>query len=311
MSDALNRKIVLVKRKTRIEDLIARFNTMAQARFYIERLGADFNDYKLENEQYQMAVSQARKILSGFGIVQVIDRAFVPNFIFGKNDMVVAVGQDGIVANTLKYLSGQALLGVNPDPKRWDGVLLPFTVSSLKTVMPEVIRNKRKVRQISMAEVRLNDGQSMLAVNDLFIGHKSHISARYKLHVGNNIEQQSSSGIIVTTGLGSSAWFKSLVTGAYMITKEVSQVRAGNIKPEFAWGSDFLYYTVREPFPSKTSKTSLVFGKITKKTGFQVESQMPENGVIFSDGIEDDFLGFNSGIKAAVGLAENKGQMVV
>lgn len=76
------------------------------------------------------------------------------------------------------------------------------------------------------------------------------------------------------------------------------------------WDSDFLYYSVREPFPSNTTDTRLVFGKI-EGSPLQVTSQMPENGVIFSDGIEQDFLQFNSGIEAKISVAEKKGYLVV
>jgi len=38
---------------------------------------------------------------------------------------------------------------------------------------------------------------------------------------------------------------------------------------------------------------------------------MPENGVIFSDGMESDFLNFNSGMDATVTLADKKGRLVV
>ena len=38
---------------------------------------------------------------------------------------------------------------------------------------------------------------------------------------------------------------------------------------------------------------------------------MAENGVIFSDGIEKDFLEFNSGTQAVIGIAERKGVLVV
>ena len=48
--------------------------------------------------------------------MQVIDRGFLPNFVFGPEDTVVTLGQDGLVANTLKYLHGQPVVGVNPDP---------------------------------------------------------------------------------------------------------------------------------------------------------------------------------------------------
>lgn len=72
-----------------------------------------------------------------------------------------------------------------------------------------------------------------------------------------------------------------------------------------------LYFTVREPFPSKTSSASLVFGKVTEKNALKLISQMPEHGVIFSDGIEADFLEFNSGTEATISVAEKKGHLVI
>lgn len=305
-------KIVLVKRKTRLEDLVARYNTVAQAKFYIEHLGSDFSDYLLEDEQYKKAVLEAQSSLEPLGRVQVVDREYVPNFIFGDNDVVVVVGQDGLVANTLKYLTNQLLIGVNPDPSRWDGVLLPFKVADLKLVVQDVFKTKRKVKEVSMAKAVLNDGQIIYAVNDLFIGQRTHVSSRYRIQLGDLKEYQSSSGIIVSTGLGSTGWLKSVLTGAASIANEISN-RAANVKinNKINWDSNYLYFSVREPFPSKSSKAEIVFGKITNGRPLRILSQMPENGVIFSDGIENDYLQFNSGIDATITVAEKKGHLVV
>lgn len=38
---------------------------------------------------------------------------------------------------------------------------------------------------------------------------------------------------------------------------------------------------------------------------------MPENGVIFSDGIEADRLDFNSGTEATVTISERQGRLIV
>ena len=110
-------KIVLVTRPTRLAELIARFNTASQARFYVEHLGADFSDYQQEDENYQSAVTKVSATLDALGRVQKLDRALLPNFLFAPDDTVVVLGQDGLVANTLKYLNGQPVLGVNPDPR--------------------------------------------------------------------------------------------------------------------------------------------------------------------------------------------------
>ena len=65
-----------------------------------------------------------------------------------------------------------------------------------------------------MTQAVLNDGRSLFAVNDLFIGQKTHISARYILKQGDQQEAQSSSGIIISTGAGSSGWHRSILAGA-------------------------------------------------------------------------------------------------
>ena len=304
-------KIVLIVRRTRLDELIARFNTESQARFYVEHLGADFSDYQAEDLTYKHAVREAQDILARHGRLQVVDRAFVPNFIFGPRDTVVALGQDGLVANVLKYLDGQLLVGVNPDPGRWEGVLLPFTNSDLDLVMPEVFTEKRPVRDVTMAQARLNTGETLCAVNDLFIGPRTHTSARYTIRIGERAESHSSSGIIVSTGLGSTGWFRSILAGAAGIASVLSG-RPLEIKEnrEFRWDADYLYFSVREPWPSKTSAADIAFGRVTAVRPLVVVSQMPENGVIFSDGIESDFLRFNAGIEATISVAGKKGHLV-
>jgi NAD kinase len=310
--EPLGQRIVLIVRKTRLEDLTVRFNTVEQARFYIEHLGADFGDYEAEHRTYQQAVHAAETSLRRFGRVHKLDRSFLPNYLFAPDCLVVVLGQDGLVANTLKYLSGQPVIGVNPDPKRWDGVLLPFKVADLNSVTLDAQNKKRPLRSVTMARARLSDGQELHAVNDLFIGPRSHVSARYEIHVGDRSELHSSSGLIVSTGLGSTGWFRSLLTGA---TGIVGRSKKGPIKElsdhGFPWDADHLHFTVREPFPSHTTQTELIFGKVTREQPLRLLSHMSGYGVIFSDGIEADFLEFNAGMTATVEIAERRGCLVL
>ena len=78
----------------------------------------------------------------------------------------------------------------------------------------------------------------------------------------------------------------------------------------FKWDADYLYFSVREPWPSKTSSADITFGRITARKTLRIVSLMPENGVIFSDGIESDYLPFNSGTEAIVTLANKKGCLI-
>ena len=312
MDRLTDRKIILITRKTRLENLVVRYNTIQQAQFFIEHSGSDFSDYLNEDRQYKKTVAYIVEVLEKLGNLHIVDREFLSNFIFGKEDIIVVVGQDGLVANTLKYLENQPLIGVNPDPQRWDGVLLPFNASELEKIVAEVLKNQRKCKEITLAQADLNDGQVLYAVNDLFIGQRTHVSARYTIEYSGTKEQQSSSGIIVSTGLGSTGWFKSILAGASGVAStcfndhiELKQ------NDSFTWNSKFLYYTVREPYPSNWTSANLIFGKIDSAHKLRILSQMPENGVIFSDGVESDYLEFNSGIEANIRIADKKGMLVV
>lgn len=178
---SLDRKAVLVTRKTRLEELIEKYHTAAQARFYIEHLGADFADYEREHRTYLAAKQTVVETLERACLLQPLDRSFLPSFLFVPQDLVIALGQDGLVANTLKYLDGQPLVGVNPDPGRYDGVLLPFEPRDLGAVLDEILQDRRPSRSITMAKATLSDGQVLHAVNDLFIGPRTHTSARYEV----------------------------------------------------------------------------------------------------------------------------------
>jgi hypothetical protein len=257
-------------------------------------------------------VQTALSALQAFGRVQVLDRDLVPNYLFGKQDIVVALGRDGLVANVLKYLlEGQPLIGVNPDPKRWDGQLLPFFPEDLSKIFPEVLRQSRNVQSVTLAQATLNDGQVLRAVNDLFVGRQTHASARYEISQGCARESQSSSGVIVSTGLGATGWLKSVLAGAAGIARFCGVSQPVGLTHSFDRSAPELYYTVREPYPSASTGADMVFGRITARSPLQIVSNMPENGVIFSDGIEQDFLQFNSGSMVTIGIADQKGYLVV
>ncbi|AEF82467.1 NAD(+)/NADH kinase [Leadbettera azotonutricia] len=363
-------RLVIVTRATRLEKVLESQNTISQARFYVNQLGSDFDEYETEHQQYGDSLRLVRRSLEELGNIQLLDRKFLPNFIFSPDDMVVVVGQDGLVANTLKYLAGQPVIGVNPDPERWDGVLLPFKPAEVSRIVEETILGKRKYEEVTMAKARVQNGQELLAVNDFFIGQKTHTSARYVIKYGGLKENQSSSGIIVSTGLGSTGWMKSVIAGASRISASVigrpygsgqerddvtevdeevyvnENARINSVSsnmmaeiaaaPVFAeakaarlskkkktygpselskvvgkWSSAELIFAVREPFPSKTTGTNLVFGTVSAKAPLRIESLMGESGVIFSDGIESDFISFNSGTEAVITLADKRGRIVV
>jgi NAD kinase len=302
-------KIVLVTRKTRLEELVERFNTRAQAKFYIEHAGGEFSSYVLEHDAYQYSLETVRRSIEVGLKIQVMDRSMVPTYLFSKQDLIVTLGQDGLVANTAKYVAGQPILAVNPDPDRFDGVLLPFMPAALHKHLEQTLAGRSRARAITMAEAKLKDGQRLVAFNDLFIGARSHISARYRIRYGDKRENHSSSGIIVSTGAGSTGWLSSIFNETSGILKFLGGQPVAPLK--MTWEEERLLFVVREPFLSRHSQAEIVAGTVVLHAPLALESQMPSGGVIFSDGVEADHLDFNSGAIANICIAPEKANLVI
>lgn len=302
-------KVVLVTRRTRLEELVQKFNTRSQTKFYIKHAGGDFEDYEREHDNYHRALDAAEKALELGLPRQNLERSLLPTYAFSDRDLVVALGQDGLVANTAKYVGIQPLIGVNPDPERYDGVLLPFTADRLRAVAEAAVEGRVAVRQVTLAEALLNDGQRLLAFNDLFMGLRGHASARYRIEVSGQSEEQSSSGVLVSTGAGSTGWMSSVFNMAAGVSAFSGGTAGGAVRLD--WESPELLFAVREPFASRHSSAGVVAGRLAAGSELIVESRMPAGGVIFSDGVEADFLRFESGATARVRAAEHRAQLVI
>lgn len=301
-------QIVLIKQETRLEKLIQKFNTFSQAKFYIEQNGGSFQDYVQEHEVYHSGLESIVSSVQGLMKMKVLERRYLPTNLFAKSDLIVVYGQDGLVANTAKYVNGLPIIAVNPDPQRYDGILLPFSAGDFHSAVIKVAEQKAIARQVCMGEATLNDGQKLLAFNDFFIGASSHVSARYQITNQSRTERQSSSGVLVSTGAGSTGWLSSvfnMVQGINLLHGRPKEERVN-----LSWETAELFFVVREPFRSRWSDASLTAGKIAADDNLQLESLMPDGGVIFSDGIEADFLSFNAGGKVKIGVAKEKAILV-
>ncbi|QDU76753.1 inorganic polyphosphate/ATP-NAD kinase [Bremerella volcania] len=335
--------IVLVTRNTRMQGLKQRWGTANQADFLLDaavdheverrrksraKKGISINDddvdamiasasaltdrdaYEEEDQRYQAAVRTVLRDLSGLGFpVREIDRSYLPNFDFGRCVAVVVLGQDGLVANVAKYVGDLPVIGVNPDPSQYDGILLPFQINEARAAIQRVLKQRHRVDKVTLAEVNTISGQRMLAFNDFFVGCKSHTSARYTLDVQHSREAQSSSGVLISTGAGATGWMSSIFNMAAGVSRFAG---GGQIRPLTIDRKDRqLMWTVREPFVSRHSGAEHVMGILNDEDELVIGSQMPTEGVIFSDGVEDDFIEFNSGNIATFTVSPQQARLVV
>ncbi len=291
-------RVVLVTRRTDLEALVARHGTREQARFFLQGRQQSIEELEARHARFEEALQVVSKAIPVKWRRSRLDRSDLSRFVFEPEDLVLVVGQDGLVANVAKYLDGQWVLGINPDPDRYEGILVPVGPPMVADLLEPAVKRSCKVQERTMVEAKLDDGQRLLALNEVFVGHRTHQSARYRLRMGEREERHSSSGMIVCTGTGSTGWALSIHR----------QTHPGLALPTSEAAS--LAYFVREAWPGKGCEATLTAGLLDASADLEVTSEMNEDGVIFGDGIEDDRLDFGWGMRAVIRRAEERLHLV-
>ncbi|SEW46072.1 hypothetical protein SAMN04488515_3441 [Cognatiyoonia koreensis] len=295
---ALNPRVVLVSRETEYAALLAKHGTRGQAEFFLSTRGQTIADLEVRDALQSRALAAAKEAVPAEWTFVHVMRDDLNRFLFGPNDIIVPIGQDGLVANLAKYLDGQPVIGVSPDLASSEGVLTRHGVDRLPALLKAAGHADIDVQARAMVQADAGEGLSLLALNELFIGHRSHQSARYVVQAGGTEEFQSSSGMIVATGTGLTGWAKSIMTATH---------RPFEIAPEERRAAFF----AREPWPSRTSGCEIAAGEIGGDASLTLLSRINEGGVIFADGIEQDYLPFDWGVQAQIRIAEKRLSLVV
>ncbi|RMD66787.1 hypothetical protein D6817_03400 [Candidatus Pacearchaeota archaeon] len=178
-------------------------------------------------------------------------------------DVIVAIGGDGTVLSASHYVTRQLLLAVNSSPSSSVGHLTTITLEKLDKKIEQIKRGNFKIEELQRIEVSIN-GKKLkpLALNEVFMGSaKPYLISRYRVIVRTPSrtfeERQRSSGLIVSTGTGSTAWFKS----------------AGG-KP-FSPQAPYARFVVREPYLSRLDKLKLRAKEIRKHDALYIIPEVP------------------------------------
>lgn len=281
-------RMVLVTRATEYELLLTRHGTHGQSEFFLKNRGHCIAEVKLAHDRFTDALNRVLHAVPDGWRSTRIDRADLDRFVFEPQDIIVALGQDGLVANLAKYLDGQIVVGLNPMPEKNPGVLVPHDPDNTADLLEIAASKRSPIQARTMVEAELDDGQILRGLNEIFIGHASHQSARYRIDYASQQEQQSSSGMIVATGTGATGWASS-VHRACKSTLVLPDAEA-----------DQLVFFVREPWPSIATGTSIMEGHVDARCLLEITSEMDEQGVIFGDGIESDRLTFGYGQRVQI-----------
>jgi NAD kinase len=289
-------RAVIVYRRTEYEELLGRHGTRGQAAFFLKTRRRNIEEVEHRHQTQQAATTIVEASIPVDWRRGSVERSDLSRFLFAPGDIIVVVGQDGLVANVAKYLDGQPVIGINPDPERNPGVLVPHRPDAagplLLTAVSAAI--ERHIEARTMVEALADDGQRLLALNEIFIGHQSHQSARYTLTLdGERWERQSSSGLIVSTGTGATGWCRS-----------AWQERHSTLAlPAPTDGA--LAWFVREAWPSPATGTTLTEGLLDARGHLAITVET-DRLVSFGDGIEADAINLDWGQTVELHLAQRR-----
>lgn len=273
----LQPRAVVVHRRSEHEELIARHGTRQQGEFFLARRGQSLGEVRGRSDALQDALRATTAAIPPEWRRAEIERADLARFVFGPEDVIVVVGQDGLVANVAKYLDGQPVVGINPEPDRHPGVLVLHPPEGVGELLEAAV-GRPTVQERTMVAATTDDGQSLLALNEVYVGHASHQSSRYQLVLPDGSrERQSSSGILAGTGTGATGWLRSAWVG-----RGSTLALPRPTDPTLCW-------FVREAWPSPVTGVTLTQGLLVdgEELTIQVES---DRLVCFGDGIETDAL---------------------
>jgi hypothetical protein len=280
-------RVVVAHRASEYTELIARHGTRGQVGFVLETRGRALAEVDAGHEALEVALATVGAAIPADWRRATVERAELARFVFEPGDVVVAVGPDGLVANVAKYLRGQPVIGVDPRAGVNAGVLVTHAASAVAGLLPLVAKGGARTLDRTMVEAVADDGQRLLALNEVFVGQAGHQSARYSLQVGGWVERQSSSGVIVGTGTGSTGWCASL-----------QRIQAPDLSlPEPT--SPRLSWFVREPWPSPSTGADLVAGAMAAQEELAIDVES-EGLVVFGDGMEEDRLTLGWGQRVVV-----------
>jgi NAD kinase len=292
-------RVVVVTRPTEFEALLERHGTADQAAFFLKTRGRSLDDVRRQHQHLGEVLTALSQSIPTKWRRAAVTRSELARYLFEPEDIVVAVGQDGLVPNVAKYLEGQVVVGINPAPDQYEGVLVRHSVEQAKSLLLRVAIGKAQLEARTMAEVAFDDGQTLLALNEVFVGHVSHQSARYTIRYRNHEERHSSSGLIVATGTGATGW-----------TRSIQRERAHHLELPKPTEST-LAFMVREAFPSVGLGTSITQGLIGKEETLQVICEQETGAAVFGDGIEEDRLEPRWGQRVTVRVADRHLRLAV
>jgi len=243
-------------------------------------------------QKHLEVVEEIKKIFHNEGKrVCVVKATDLQKEFFDNIDLVITAGGDGAFIRASHYIKDIPILGINSEQETSEGALLSIKDNELDA-LKEILNGKHEIQEIPRISIKKNNELlDELAVNEVYIGSKNqfHTSCYIIEHNGNK-EEHKSSGVLIATGTGSSAWYKSAGGVPFQNNKK-------------------LRFLVREPFVSRVFSPGILNGEIGIGEKICFEAKRHEGGVIAID--SNKTYDFNVPDKIEISISDKPLRVIV
>jgi len=181
-------------------------------------------------------------------------------------DIVVSVGGDGTFIEAAQLITDDTpMLGVNSDPSTSEGAHTSATRHDFRKKIRLILDGDFSVEKWTRLKPILGKKKLPSSLNEIYIGAEQLFNtSRYVIAFHGGREEQKSSGILIATGCGSTAWYSS--AGGRPFSKMAHEGR----------------FIVREPYCGHLVCGRMVQGIFKAGESVLVESKM-KDGIVVVD----------------------------
>ncbi len=243
---------------------------------------------KYPSKEHNKTISEVKRTLDGIGAdYTIIERGRMKRNSFTNKDLIIAVGGDGTFLRVSHFLDRQLILGVNSDIKKNEAFFMQATRHDFGRKIKTVLNGKYKIRKLPRLKAVINGKQVKdLALNEYYVGHRNAYSmSRYNLIIGKKKAFHRSSGLLVGTGPGSTAWLLS----------------AGGAKNDVT--STTIQYIAREVYNGRLIKKEMSKGTVSSRKSITVES-LSDNNIVVADSLSEEYS-LKKGQKVSIMLSRH------
>ncbi|HVY01731.1 MAG TPA: hypothetical protein VHA12_03130 [Candidatus Nanoarchaeia archaeon] len=265
--------ILIVKKMTKIEWDMRRLNLdKVELKKFYEKEGLNSEViFSSHMRQYEY-LDELIKLLQG---ATIIDRDSINKEIVKKFKLIIAFGGDNHFQHVSHYIDEQLMLGINSDPLRSVGALCSVKSPDIRGVVNEILEEKFNVESWTRTKIVV-DGVEVWphSTSDVFIGEeKRYVMSRHIIHKEGISEEQKGSGLIISTGAGSTGWYCS--ASRYLKLD----------KHNFTATDKEIWFLLAEPYEWTGHNYKLKTGKIKNKETLEVTSLSDSQAVLSIDSL--------------------------